>query len=74
MTDHHFPPTAASLTAATFAQLTFKRRAEAARLLEEARRAGRKREVRFYEVRLGRIDADIAKYGMQRYVAASPPG
>jgi len=42
--------------------------------MEEARLAGRKREVRFFEVRLRRIEADIVKYGMERYVVAIPPG
>ncbi|WP_038358574.1 hypothetical protein [Bosea sp. UNC402CLCol] len=66
MTDHLPPTIGVPLTPATFSQLTFKLRASAVRLMEEARLAGRKREVRFYEVRLRRIDADIAKYGMQR--------
>ncbi|MEZ2406957.1 hypothetical protein AB6806_09095 [Bosea sp. RCC_152_1] len=74
MTDHLPPSLGAPLTPATFAQLTFKLRANAVRLMDEARLAGRKREVRFYEAKLRRIDADIAKYGMQRYAVVSPPG
>lgn len=74
MTDHLPRTLDAPLTSAIFAQLTFKLRASAVRLMEEARLAGRKREVRFYEVRLRRIDADIAKYGMRRYAVATSSG
>jgi hypothetical protein len=74
MADYKPLPYVGPLTPAGFSQLMLRHRAAAARLMEEAQLAGRKREARSCEAKLRSIDASIAKYGMQRYAVASPSG
>lgn len=54
-------------TAADLAKSMLTGRAVVMRYLEEARSAGNKKEIRTWESQLRKMDALIAKYGMQRY-------
>jgi len=58
-------------TAADLANSTLAGREVAVKWLNEARSVGDKKEIRALESKLRRIDALIAKYGMERY--ALPP-
>jgi hypothetical protein len=53
--------------AAQFVKATFEGREFLLTCLDEARLAGRKKEIRSWECRLREIDAFISKYGMERY-------
>jgi hypothetical protein len=54
-------------TAADVAKSMLTGRAVGIRCLEEARSAGNKKEIRAWESQLRKMDALIAKYGMQRH-------
>jgi hypothetical protein len=54
-------------TAAEVAKSMLTGRAVGVRCLQEARSAGNKKEIRAWESQLRKVDALVAKYGMQRY-------